>query len=90
MTWILTKTDDPYFKKESKKVKWIQWVDGRGDSLHDEPEIERSLIMSPFNEFHTWLTSTIKEFTKISDEEYEFTTKNSSYNLKLKKQQYAE
>ena len=82
MTWILTKLDDPYFEKQSEKVKWIEWKGGRGAALHDEPEIERSLIMSPLSEFHTWLTSPINEFKKISDEEYEFTTKNSSYNLK--------
>ena len=86
MTWNLTKLDDPYFEKRSEKVKWIEWKDDRGSALHEEPEIERSLIMSPFSEFHTWLTSPINEFKKISDEEYEFTTKNSSYNLKLKKQ----
>jgi hypothetical protein len=83
MTWILTKDDVESFIKSSEDIKWVEWKDGRGHKLHEEPEINRSLMMSPFSESHTWLTTPIVKIKTKEKNIYEFETENSSYKLKL-------
>jgi hypothetical protein len=67
---------------ESQAVLWFEWgLDGKFESLHEEPEIGRSLIMSPFNQFFTWLTTPITEIVKQKEGYIKFKTKNSTYEL---------
>jgi hypothetical protein len=68
--------------KHSKELMWFEWnVDGTFKSKHNEPKIARSLIMSPFNEFFTWQTTTITEIVEQRDDYIKFKTKNSNYEL---------
>jgi hypothetical protein len=81
MKFILKKPEDPTFIKGSEGVKFIEWKTGRGDSIHDEITVGRSLIMSPYNNFHTWLTTPITEILSQTPTEIEFRTENSHYIL---------
>ena len=66
--------------KQSKEVMWLEWnEDGRVKSYkHDEPLIGRSLIMSPFNQFFTWQTTTITEIVEQGEDYIKFKTGNST------------
>ena len=68
--------------KQSKEVMWIEFnEEGRGKSKHEEPAIGRSLIMSPFNQFFTWQTTTITEIVEQREDYIKFKTQNSNYEL---------
>jgi YD repeat-containing protein len=55
--WKLVRERDG-LTNQSKEVMWVEWnEDGRFKSRHDEPAVGRSLIMSPFNQFFTWQTT---------------------------------
>jgi len=65
----------------SEDIKWIEYDETRRfKKEHTAPEINRSLLMSPFNEFFTWNTTLI---TKLISTEYpiKFETENSNYIL---------
>jgi hypothetical protein len=81
--WKLVRERDG-LTKESKEVKWLEWNDeGRFKSEHEEPAIGRSLIMSPFNQYFTWQTTSITEIVDISEDSsyIKFKTGNSIYEL---------
>jgi hypothetical protein len=79
--WKLIRERDGLLK-QSKEVMWIEFnEEGRGKSKHDEPAMGRSLIMSPFNEFFTWQTTTITEIVEQKDNYIKFKTQNSNYEL---------
>ena len=79
--WKLIRERDGLLK-QSKKIMWIEFnEEGRGKSKHDEPAIGRSLIMSPFNQFFTWQTTTITEIVEQRDNYVKFKTQNSNYEL---------
>ena len=79
--WKLIRERDGLLK-QSKKIMWIEFnEEGRGKSKHDEPAIGRSLIMSPFNDFFTWQTTTITEIVEQRDNYVKFKTQNSNYEL---------
>jgi hypothetical protein len=81
--WKLVRERDG-LTKQSKEVKWLEWNDeGRFKSEHEEPAIGRSLVMSPFNAFFTWQTTTITEIVDISEDGsyIKFKTQNSNYEL---------
>lgn len=68
--------------KESAKVLWLEWnKDGTFKDKFEEPAIGRSLIMSPFNDFFTWQTTTITEIVEQKDDYVKFKTENSDYEL---------
>ena len=84
-------TEEPKYKlvrerdklvKQSARVLWLEWnEDGTFKDKYDLPYIGRSLIMSPFNEFFTWQTTTITEIVEQRDNYIKFKTKNSNYEL---------
>ena len=79
--WKLLRERDGLLK-QSKEVMWIEFnEEGRFKSKHDEPTIGRSLIMSPFNNFFTWQTTTITEIVEQRDNYIKFKTQNSNYEL---------
>ena len=81
MNWKLVRERDD-LTKHSVDVMWIEFNDeGRFKSKHDEPAIGRSLIMSPFNQFFTWQTTTITEIVEQREDYIKFKTKNSNYEL---------
>jgi hypothetical protein len=68
--------------KQSAKVLWLEWnEDGTFKDKFELPAIGRSLIMSPFNDFFTWQTTTITEIIEQRDDYVKFKTKNSNYEL---------
>ena len=82
MNWELVRTHDGLTKR-SNKILWIEWnEDGTFKDKHDTPEIDRSLIMSPFNQFFTWQTTTITELIEVTDDLIRFKTINSEYELR--------
>ena len=81
MNWKLVRERDD-LTKHSVDVMWIEFNDeGHFESKHDEPAIGRSLIMSPFNQFFTWQTTTITEIVEQREDYIKFKTKNSNYEL---------
>jgi acyl carrier protein len=81
---ILKKIDNDSFEKHSKKVLWIEFGDdNRFKEQHETAGINRSLIMSPFNEFFTWQTTVVTEILELREDYVRFNTKNSQYELYL-------
>ena len=79
--WKLVRERDG-LTKQSTEVMWIEFNDeGRFKSKHDEPAVDRSLIMSPFNQFFTWQTTTITEIVEEREDYIKFKTQNSNYEL---------
>ena len=80
--WELVRERDGLTKK-SKDIKWVEWDEG-GYFKNSSGEccVGRSLIMSPFNSFFTWQTTTV---TDIIEERFDwyvkFKTGNSTYVL---------
>lgn len=79
--WKLIRERDGLLK-QSKEVMWVEFKeDGTFKSKHDEPAVDRSLIMSPFNMHFTWQTTTIIEIVEQTDNYIKFKTMNSNYEL---------
>ena len=79
--WKLVRESDG-LTKESKEVLWLEFNnDGTFKSKHSEPAVDRSLLMSPFNQFSTWQTTTVTEIVEERDDYIKFKTKNSTYEL---------
>ena len=83
--WKLVRERDG-LTKQSKEIKWFEWNDeGRFKALHSKPGIGYSLIMSPFNQYFTWQTTSITEIVEEREDYIKFKTQNSNYELwKLK------
>ena len=79
--WKLVRERDG-LTNQSKEVMWVEWnEEGRFKARHDEPAIGRSLIMSPFNQFFTWQTTSLTEVLEVRDNFLKFRTNNSVYEL---------
>jgi len=83
--WKLVRERDG-LTKQSKDIKWLEWnEEGRVKEDHNKPAVGRSLLMSPFNDFFTWMTTDITEIVEERDDYIKFKTQNSNYELwKLK------
>jgi hypothetical protein len=81
INWKLVRENDG-LTKQSEKVMWIEFNDdGRFKERYDEIGLNRSLIMSPFNDYFTWQTTTVNEILEQTDEYVKFKTNNSIYTL---------
>ena len=79
--WKLVRERDG-LTKQSKYIKWFEWnEDGTYKKTHPLPAPGLSLIMSPFNQFFTWQTTTITEIVEQRDSYVKFKTQNSNYEL---------
>jgi YD repeat-containing protein len=79
--WKLVRERDG-LTNQSKEVMWLEWnEEGRFKAKHDKPAIGRSLIMSPFNQFFTWQTTSVTEIVEERDDYVKFHTQNSTYEL---------
>ena len=79
--WKLVRERDG-LENQSKEVMWVEWnEEGRFKARHDEPAIGRSLIMSPFNQFFTWQTTSLTEVLEVRENYLKFRTNNSVYEL---------
>jgi hypothetical protein len=84
-SWKLIRERDGLIN-QSKDIKWLEWnEEGRFKAEYKEPAVGCSLIMSPFNQFFTWQTTSITEILENQDDYVKFKTQNSNYELwKLK------
>jgi len=81
MNWKLVRERDG-LTKQSEEVMWLEWnKDNTFKDKFEQPAIGRSLIMSPFNDFFTWQTTTITEIVEQRDNYIKFKTENSNYEL---------
>ena len=79
--WKLVRERDG-LTKQSEKVMWIEFNDdGRFKERYDDIGMNRSLIMSPFNDFFTWQTTTVTEIVEQKEDYVKFKTNNSVYEL---------
>jgi hypothetical protein len=79
--WKLVRERDG-LTKQSKDIKWLEFnEDGTFKAKHNKPAIGRSLIMSPFNRFFTWQTTTVTEIVEQREDYIKFKTGNSNYEL---------
>lgn len=68
--------------KHSSGIRWIEWFeDGTLNNHHEVPTIGFSLLMFPFNESYTWLTTPITEIIEEREGYIKFNTQNSVYEL---------
>jgi hypothetical protein len=80
-TWKLVRERDG-LTKQSEKIMWLEFKeDGTFKDKFDSAAIGRSLIMSPFNDFFTWQTTTVTEIIEERDDYIKFKTENSNYEL---------
>lgn len=81
MNWKLVRERDG-LTKQSKEVMWVEWnEEGKFKSKHNKPAVNRSLIMSPFNQFFTWQTTNVTEIVEEREDYVKFHTENSTYEL---------
>ena len=79
--WKLVRERDG-LQKQSEKIMWIEFnEDGRFKEKFDEIAVGRSLLMSPFNQFFTWQTTTVTEIVEQREDYIKFKTENSNYEL---------
>jgi hypothetical protein len=83
--WKLVRERDG-LTNQSKDIKWLEWnEEGKVREDHNKPAIGRSLLMSPFNDFFTWMTTDVTEIVEEREDYIKFKTSNSIYELwKLK------
>ena len=81
LNWKLVRERDG-LTKESENIIWIEFnEEGRFKEKFDEIAVGRSLLMSPFNQFFTWQTTTVTEIVEQREDYIEFKTQNSNYEL---------
>ena len=79
--WKLVRERDG-IAKQSEMILWLEWNEDRSfKAKHDEPMVNLSLLMSPFNDFFTWQTTPITEIIEQRDGYIKFKTSNSLYEL---------
>jgi hypothetical protein len=81
--WKLVREHDG-LTNQSKDIKWLEWnEEGRFKAEHKEPAVGRALLMSPFNDFFTWMTTDVTEIVESSEDGsyLKFNTRNSVYEL---------
>jgi hypothetical protein len=79
--WRLVRERDGLVN-QSKEIIWLEFnEDGSFKAKHDDPGIGRSLLMSPFNNFFTWQTTSITEIVEERENYVKFKTQNSNYEL---------
>jgi hypothetical protein len=66
----------------SNKIAWIEFsVNGTGKAMHEEPAIDRSLMLEPSISYK-WMTTTVTEIVEQKEGYVKFKTLNSIYELK--------
>ena len=80
--WKLVREGDG-LTKTSVAAGWMEFDEnGRGKEMHKYPAVGYSLIMSPFNQFFTWQTTSVTEILYAEEDgSVRFRTKNSVYTL---------
>ena len=82
--YTLIKKDDNNFIKTSNEVRWVVYdAIGRHKQTLNYIKEGTSLLMSPFNDNFTWMTTIIDNILNKDDFSVEFETNNSIYTLYL-------
>jgi hypothetical protein len=77
----LKKENNDLFIKISTKVLWVEFDEfGKGKKIHEKIGINRSLVMSPFNNY-TWMTTLVKQVIEEKPNYLKFKTENTIYEL---------
>ena len=64
------------------RILWIDWEeDGTFHSSHNEPKLDRSLIVDPHRMSYTWMTTILTEIIEQREDYIKFRTSNSIYEL---------
>lgn len=78
----LKKENNDLFIKTSNKVLWVEFDEfGVGKKPHEKIGINRSLVMSPFNNNYTWMTTLVKQVIEEKPNYVKFKTENTIYEL---------
>lgn len=78
----LIKVGNDSFHKHSRDIRWIEFDEnGKSKGQHIKPMVGCSLIMSPFNDYFTWMTTVVTEIIEEYDNYVHFKTENSEYKL---------
>jgi hypothetical protein len=81
MNWRLKRVEDGLLK-ESERVTWLEFNENRTfKERHEEPVVGRALLMSPFNMYFTWQTTSVTEILEQEEGYLKFKTRNSTYEL---------
>ena len=65
----------------ANKIGWVEWSgNGTGKAMHDEPAIDRSLMLEPSISYK-WMTTIITEVVEQREGYIKFKTLNSIYEL---------
>jgi len=79
--WKLVRERDGLVN-HSVDIIWLEFnEDGTFKEKHDEPAIGLGLLMSPFNAYFTWQTTSITEIYEQKENYLKFKTGNSVYEL---------
>jgi len=67
---------------DANKIAWIEFDEsGRGKVIHEEPAIDRSLMLEPSISYK-WMTTIVTEIVEQREGYIKFKTLNSIYELK--------
>lgn len=81
LNWKLVREVDG-LTKVSEDIIWIGFnEEGRFKQKFNKIAVGRSLLMSPFNQFFTWQTTTVTEILEQKEDYLKFKTLNSTYEL---------
>jgi len=79
--WKLVRERDN-LTKISRAVIWIEWnKDSTFKDQFEEIGLNRSLVMSPFDDNFTWQTTPVTEILEQREDYFKFKTGNSNYEL---------
>jgi len=79
--WKLVRERDN-LTKISRAVIWIEWnKDSTFKDQFEEIGLNRSLVMSPFDDSFTWQTTPVTEILEQREDYFKFKTGNSNYEL---------
>lgn len=81
LNWKLVREGDG-LTKVSEDIIWLEYnKDGTFKKRFEEIAVGRSLLMSPFNIYFNWQTTTVTEILEQKEDYLKFKTLNSTYEL---------
>ena len=79
--WKLVREGDGLVRI-ANDIIWVEFNEGGTfKEKYDEIGLNRSLVMSPFNQYFTWQTTLVTEILDQKEDYIKFKTENSIYEL---------
>jgi len=79
--WKLVREGDRLVRI-ANDIIWVEFnEEGTFKEKYDEIGLNRSLVMSPFNQYFTWQTTLVTEILDQKEDYIKFKTENSIYEL---------